>query len=277
MEPEAIGHRAMASNLSDIAAMGARPVLATIALGVGPLATEAWILGCYRAMAALAAEYGARIVGGDIVRSPVVSLSITVVGEVSRARLKRRDGGRPGDILAVTGPLGGSRAGLELVRRPLAVDEATRTAARGAFARPSPRVREGRWLAASAHVRAMMDTSDGLSTDVARLARASGCGATLDGVPIHAAAKTVARAAGDDPLSYALDGGEDFELLFAIRPRAFAHVAARFQTHFGKPLYAVGRLDGEAGVRLSEGAGTRDLAASGWDHLAVHASATAAR
>lgn len=269
MDARAIGHRAMAANLSDIAAMGARPVLATVVLGVAADTSESWILDVYRGMAALAARYGARIVGGDIVRSPVATLSITVVGEVSRTRLKRRSGGRPGDVLAVTNLLGASRAGLELTLRPRDVDDATRTAALSAFAKPEPRVREGRWLAASANVRAIMDCSDGLSTDIGRLARASGCGAEIEIVPIAAAATVVARAAGDDPRSYALDGGEDFELIVAIAPRAFEHLARAYQKRFGTKLHRVGRLTIDGELRLSGDGGSHKLVPAGWDHLAT--------
>jgi len=268
MDARAIGHRAMASNLSDIAAMGARPVLVTLALGLGPETSEGWILECYRGMHALAAKYGARIVGGDIVRAPAVTLALTIVGEVSRMRLKRRDGGKAGDVLAVTGPLGGSRAGLEIVRGELRdVDASMRAAALAAFATPQPRIGEGRWLGASKNVHAMMDCSDGLSTDVGRLAEASSCGATLTEVPIHPAAVEVAHAAGDDPVSYALDGGEDFELIVAVAPRAFSYLAKRFALHFGRPLIALGRLDAQPGLRRSERGEERELVAAGWDHF----------
>ncbi len=268
MDPSAVGHRAMAANLSDIAAMGARPVLATVALGVAPATEQAWILECYRGMAALAAQHGARIVGGDITAAPALTLALTLVGEVARPRLKRRDGGRAGDILAITGPLGASRAGLELMRvNPRGVEADVRAEASLAFERPVPRVREGRWLAASAHVHAMMDLSDGLSTDLGRLARASGCGATLDAVPVHPAAEHIARAAGSDPAGYALDGGEDFELLVAVAPRAFAHLAAAYRGRFRRPLMAVGRLDREPGLRLRQAGAERELVAAGWDHL----------
>ncbi|GAC1348812.1 MAG: thiamine-phosphate kinase [Vulcanimicrobiaceae bacterium] len=268
MDPGAIGHRAMAANLSDIAAMGARPVLVTIALGVAAQTPQAWLVACYRGMDALARRHGARIVGGDIVRSPVLSLALTVVGEVSATHLRRRAGGRPKDTVAVTGPLGASRAGLELQRRTLDVEAGARAAAEAAFALPEPRLREARFLAASAHVHALMDLSDGLSTDLARLARASGCGATIGAVPIHFAAEAVARAAGDDARAYALDGGEDFELLVTVAPRAFGYLAGRFAQRFGTALIPVGRLDADPGVRISEPAGERELAAAGFDHLA---------
>ena len=275
MDAGDIGHRAMAANLSDIAAMGARPVLVTIALGVTPETSETWLRACYTAMAALAHAHGARIVGGDITASPVVSLAITVVGEVSRTRMKTRAGGRPGDVLAVTGPLGASRAGLELLRRAgivsepgdLALGSDERRAAELAFARPMPRVREGRFLAASAYVHAMMDSSDGLSTDVARLARSSGCGATVDEVPIHLAAFAVAEAVGDDPACYALDGGEDFELIIAVAPRAFNHLSRKFALAFGAALLPIGSLEIEPGIRIAADGIAHELVAAGFDHF----------
>ncbi len=257
----------MAANLSDVAAMGARPVLATVALGVAPETAEAWILECYRGMAALAGRYRAGIVGGDIVRAPALTLALTVVGEVAPLRLKRRSGGKAGDVVAVTGPLGASRAGLEIVRNASPVEAGVRAAALAAYETPEPRVREGRWLAASRNVHAMLDSSDGLSTDLGRLAAASGCGATLSSLPIHPAAEAVARAAGAEPRAYALDGGEDFELIAAIAPRAFSYLAARFERHFGKPLLAVGRLDAKPGLRWSGPDGEHELAAGGYDHL----------
>jgi thiamine-monophosphate kinase len=268
MDARSVGHRAMAANLSDVAAMGGRPILATVALGVAPPATEAWLLDCYRGMSALANAHAARIVGGDIVRAPAITLAITVVGEVARTRLLRRDRGRPGDVVALTGTLGASRAGLELVRRPLDVEPQARAAALARFLAPEPRLREGRWLAASANVHALMDSSDGLSTDLGRLARASGCGATVDLIPLDAAAEAVARAAGDDPRAYALDGGEDFELIAAVAPRAFPHLSKRFKARFGRPLLRIGRLHAEPGIRLREVCAERELSAAGWDHLA---------
>jgi thiamine-monophosphate kinase len=273
MDPRKIGHRAMAANLSDIAAMGARPVLATVALGVPIGASEDWILACYRGMTDLAAAFDTTIVGGDIVRAPALMLSLTVIGEVSRPRLKRRDGGRPGDVLAVTGPLGASRAGLELVRsHPGAVtgiDETLTAAALAAFETPRPLVREGRFLAASAHVHAMMDSSDGLSTDLGRLAAASGCGATLVDVPVHASASAVATVVGADPREYALRGGEDFALIVAVAPRAFDHLAGRYKAAFGTPLIRIGTLDAEPGLRSIDGAEARELVPAGWDHFSA--------
>jgi thiamine-monophosphate kinase len=271
MDPQSIGYRAMAANLSDLAAMGARPVLATVALGVpegnfpsAPFEREPWLLELYRGMAGLAARFGVRIAGGDIVRAPALSLALTLVGEVALSRLKRRSGGRPGDVVAVTGPLGASRAGLSLLFEFRALAAKANAEAFQAFAKPVPRIAEGRWLGASVHVHAMMDCSDGLSTDLSRLAGASECGAQVERVPVASAAEAVAPVFGADARDFALHGGEDFELLVAVSPRAFPHLAKRFEQRFGRPLLFVGHLEEQPGLRFED----RELIPAGWDSLA---------
>jgi thiamine-monophosphate kinase len=270
MRAHDIGWRALATNLSDIAAMGARPVLTTVALGLPPAWEFEATLELYRGMLALASRTATALAGGDVVAAPVLTLSLTVVGEVRRTHLKRRDGGRSRDVLALTGPLGAARAGLELLRADLAVDDVARLAAQRAFAQPEARLREGRWLGASANVHAMMDISDGLSTDAIRLARASECGLQLENVPVHSAARAIADAAGADPNAYALDGGDDYELLVAIAPRAFTHLARRFAQSFGKALLRCGSLNARPGdYRLTRDGEERALHPGGWDHLAA--------
>jgi thiamine-monophosphate kinase len=259
------GHRALASNLSDVAAMGARPVLATIALGFPPDTDPEWLLEAYDGIAALATRARCAVAGGDLTRAPAIVFAITVVGEVRASNLKTRAGARPGDVVAVTGPLGASRAGLLLAAdRPELAAEPAFADVLAAYRTPEPRLREGRWLAASRHVRAMMDTSDGLSTDLARLCTASGTGATVDRVPVHDGARRVAARTGDDPERWALDGGEDFELLVSVEKRAFGHLAARFRAHFGRELMRVGTMTAEPGVRRTDGT---PVMAAGWDHL----------
>lgn len=272
-----VGWRALASNLSDVAAMGARPVLATVALGFPPQTEPAWILDCYQGIAALARRARCAIAGGDLTRAPAIVISITVVGEVRRTNLKTRAGARPGDIVAVTGPLGASAAGLRIARdHPhFATDGDPSTGwefagdilvklALDAFRQPSPRLAEGRWLGASRHVRAMMDLSDGLSTDLARMCAASGTGAALDEVPVHPAARRVGEITGDDPAVWALGGGEDFELLVAIDRRAFRHLAGRFRVRFRRELLPVGCITADGGVRRADGTA---VTPAGWDHL----------
>ena len=259
------GHRALAANLSDIAAMGARPVLATIALGFPPETDAGWLLEAYDGIAALAKRARCAIAGGDLTRAPAIVFAITVVGEVRASNVKTRAGARPGDVVAVTGLLGASRAGLRIAaERPDLAAEPDLAGALAAYRTPEPRLREGRWLAGSRRVRAMMDTSDGLSTDLGRLCAASGVGATIETVPVHDAARRVAGRTGDDAERWALDGGEDFELLVSVEKRAFGHLAARFRAHTGRELLRVGTVTTDSGVRLADGTA---VAAGGWDHL----------
>ncbi len=267
MSLEDAGWRAMAANLSDLAAMGARPVLATVALGVPQADGVEQILELYRGLAACADLSKVEIAGGDLSRAPALTISITVIGEVRASRTKTRSGGRQGDVLAVTGPLGGARAGLVLSGSPQPIGDALRDSALSAFRHPIVRCPEGRFLAASVNVHAMMDCSDGLSTDVDRLSRASECGALLESVPVAPAARMLAELQGEDPERFALAGGEDFELLVAVAPRAFAHLAARFATRFRRELSRVGTLNAGGGV-LWNGA---PLARSGWDHFTLGA------
>jgi thiamine-monophosphate kinase len=260
-----VGHRALASNLSDVAALGATPVLATIAFSVGPETDPVWIVDCYRGMTALAVASRCAIAGGDIVRAPATTLAITVVGEVRPSNCKLRSGMLPGDTIAVTGPLGASRAGLAVaVEHPELASLPEAAAALRAFRTPTPRLAEGKWFGASRNVRAMMDCSDGPSTDLARLAAASGIGAVIDAVPVAPEARAIAAACGADAERWALDGGEDFELIVAIATRAFTHVATRFRAHFGRDLLRVGYATEEAGLRFASG---EPVERAGWDHL----------
>lgn len=263
-----IGMRAMTANLSDAAAMGARPILATIALGIAPGVSLDDVLELYGGLNEAAAGPGCAIVGGDITRAPAMTIAITVVGEVRSTRLKLRSGAKPGDVFACTGPLGAARAGLQSLRGEVALDGALRDEAQSAFRTPQARWREGLWLGASANVRAMMDISDGLSTDLHRMCERSGVGALVRDVPVAASAHAAALTLGEDPQQYALAGGEDFELLVSVAPRAYAHVSGRFRARFGRALEPIGvAREGPGLYELVEGA-ERELARTGWDHFA---------
>jgi thiamine-monophosphate kinase len=245
---ENAGRRAMAASLSDIAAMGARPVLATVSLSLPVETAHADALALYRGIAECAAAHRCVIAGGDLTRAPLIALAVTVVGEVRASNLKLRSGARPGDIIAVTGPLGAARAS-------------------GFRAIPQPRIAEGRWLAASAAVKAMMDLSDGLSTDLLRMCAQSKCGALIERVPVAPEAVAAARAAEEEPEIYALAGGEDYELLVTLKQRAFGYVAARFRKRFGRALERVGIMREGSGVFRQLEKGEQEVAATGWDHF----------
>jgi len=263
-----IGARALEANLSDIAAMGARPVLATIALGVPSGTARESLLDLYRGIAASAARADCTIAGGDVTRTPVVTLAITVIGEVRATSLKLRTGAKKGDAIVTTGKLGASRAGLCELRGQVALEGERRDWALRSYRAPVARLDEGRWLGASTSVHAMMDLSDGLSSDLARMCARSGVGAVLDALPICHAAIEAAGAVGMTPEAFALAGGEEYELLAAVDGRAYKHLAARFRARFGRELFKVGSFRAEDGIVLRGGDGLETpVVRTGWDSL----------
>ncbi len=208
--PRALGHRCLAVNLSDLAAMGAEPLWATLALSL-PSARGSWLREFSRGWFALADACGTELIGGDTVRGPL-GMSVTVLGRVRPGRYAPRNGARPGDGLYVTGHPGDAVAG----RRLLGSRPARRGAAglRRRFLFPLPRLHEGARLAGV--VSAMIDVSDGLDTDAGRLLRASGCGADLDVEALPLSAALVRDAGQAGARQCALTGGDDYELLFTV-------------------------------------------------------------
>jgi thiamine-monophosphate kinase len=259
--PEAFGHKALAVNLSDIAAMGGEPVIAVVALGVTESIDEAWASRFYRGMHALAQRHRCAIGGGDIVRTPQLLVALTVVGEVRRSNLRLRRGAKAGDLVCVTGPLGLSAGALRLGAKAA-------PALRLAYQTPMPRLREGKFLGASRSVHAMMDISDGLSLDVSRMAKASRLDVYLDLDAIRAH-RPRALDGVEDGLDLMLYGGDDYELLAAIEARAYAYLSRRFKALFKRELWVAGRFEsGPGNVWEQEGAACRPHAPRGYDHLA---------
>jgi thiamine-monophosphate kinase len=213
----AVGHRALAGALSDLAPMGARGGEVYIALGIGGALDAGAALDLVRGAEALAASCGVTIAGGDVVRSQSAFVSVTVVGWADDEP-PGRDGARSGDLVGVTGTLGGAAAGLEVLAGRLAAGpHAAALVAR--HERPLPRLEEGRALV-RAGVHAMIDLSDGLAGDAAQLGRASGAQLRIDvgSLPIHAGVAEVAAQLGRPPWRLAVSGGEDYELCFCAAP-----------------------------------------------------------
>jgi thiamine-monophosphate kinase len=262
-----LGWKALAVNVSDVAAMGATPRHALITLGLPGETLLADILALYDGFLDLAELYGLQIIGGDVVSAQVVVLNVTVIGEAS-GPLLRRDAGRAGEALAVTGALGGSTGGLLLLeagRVTAASDEPLLIA----HLRPRPRVAEAALLV-EAGVRCGMDLSDGLLGDSAHLCERSGLSATLEleRVPI---APRLLEAFGADALDLAVGGGEDYELLCAA-PLETIERARLALAALGTSLTVVGRLEprraGEPLVRLVDRAGRpARLSRASWDHF----------
>jgi thiamine-monophosphate kinase len=217
--PAEVGHRALAGALSDLAAMGADPGEAYIVLGLPAGLGEERSLELIRGAAALARETGTVIAGGDVVAAPVVMVSVTAVGWADRGdQLVGRDGARPGDLVGVTGHLGGAGGGLALMEGRCAVTRGSRALLERARW-PRPRLLEGRALAASG-VRAMIDLSDGIASDAGHIARASGVElrVELSSLPLAEGLGELSAELGEPPWRLAAAGGEDYELCFCVAP-----------------------------------------------------------
>ncbi|HUT73428.1 MAG TPA: thiamine-phosphate kinase [Armatimonadota bacterium] len=278
MPPRDLGWKAMAQSLSDIAAMGGQPTHALVCLSLpvpsaveGPGDLDAgFVDALYDGLDAAAAEYGASVIGGDIVGSTGgVMVSVSLLGEVEEGLLLRRSGARPGEVLMVTGALGDAAAGLRLLEAgesPAAGEESAVTR----HLRPAPRVDEARILARSGQVTAAIDLSDGLAGDAAHIAEESGVGVRLHGerLPVGAACKQVAARLRLNPLPLALRGGEDYELLVAVRPQAAEGLAELLHHETGTALTAVGEVvEAARGVVLIAADGIEATLGGAFDHF----------
>ncbi|BEQ13327.1 thiamine-phosphate kinase [Desulfoferula mesophila] len=270
MSPADVGHRSMAANLSDLAAMGARPAYGFLSLGMPARPTAAFVSELVGSMVAQGRAHGLKLAGGDTVKAPQVVINLCLLGAMGNLAPVLRSGGRLGDAVCVTGLLGGSGAGLAWLQAGRDPAEAAAAEAVAAHCRPTPRVAAGRALAESGRVHAMMDLSDGLAADLPRLARASGLGAAVEAeaVPISPAALAVAPALGGDALGWALGGGEDFELLFTCDPGEvplLAQVVA--EAAEGLTVTQVGRLTQGPGVTLIKQGEEEPITYKGFDHF----------
>jgi thiamine-monophosphate kinase len=257
--PSDVGWKAVMGALSDLAAMGAAPLGALIALCVpGGSGDGSLALGVMAGVAEASAASACPVVGGDVSGAAELVVAVTVLGTVGPAGSGdpgpgpvSRAGARPGDVVVVTGPCGGSLAGLrELRERPAAGDGTVETGS--AYRRPVARLREGA-LARLGGAHAMIDVSDGLALDVHRLADASGVGFALDDVPVAAGAT----------LDEALGGGEDYELLIAVGPAELDDLRAAFEADGLRELVRLGELSANPDERTLRGAALERL---GWQH-----------
>jgi thiamine-monophosphate kinase len=265
-----LGWKALAVNLSDIAAMGGTPLYAIVTLGL-PDETEVEALeALYDGMLECGAEFGGTIVGGDVVRSPVLFISVALTGSTPGGLLTR-SGARAGDQVAVTGALGASGAWLAARRRGQGLEPEVAAALGQAHLRPRPRLAQGQKLLA-AGVRCAMDISDGLVSDLQRVCQASGVAARLEAecVPVHA---MVSRAMPEEALPLALGGGEDYELLFTAPTALMKEVLGQLPggaTAVGQivPVSGSGQGAGPLGlVELRRRGRPMELASGGWDHF----------
>ncbi len=267
-----VGYKALAVNVSDVAAMGGTPRLALLSLILPDRLTVAEIDALLDGFAEMALESGVTLAGGNIARSPgPLILDVTAVGDVRERRVLTRGGGRPGDILYVTGTIGAAAAGLGWLRQHRGtgaaepVDVLPLTAR---HRRPSPRVRVGAILGRTRSATACMDLSDGLADAVTAIARASGTGAVIDAsaIPIAPGASRWFAAEGQRPVEAALAGGDDYELLFAVSPRRHGRLRTVRQQARGVPITRIGELTPAPAILLKTDGASEPLP-SGFTHF----------
>jgi thiamine-monophosphate kinase len=268
--PESVGHRTLARGLSDLAAMGARPVAAFLSLGVPRELTlrkgrrGSWVERFYNGLFQLAEAHKTPLAGGDLAESPVALADIVLVGAVPAGKALLRSAARPRDLVYVTGNLGGAAAGLSSLaefaakRRLVLSDPAAAPSELSPHLYPQPRVRQGLALQRRALATAAIDLSDGLSTDLLHLCEESSVGAIID-----ASRLPVAEGASPDQ---ALHGGEDYELLFTARPTTKIPRAIA-----GTPITRIGEVTrgqtGRAPLTIISGSGLKPLQPRGWQHF----------
>jgi thiamine-monophosphate kinase len=257
-----VGGKALAVNISDIAAMGGIPRYALVSLSLPDNSEVEDVAALYNGMLKTAKQYGVTIVGGDISRAPLVAISITILGSSPTKKILTRSSAKAGDTVAVTGSLGAAAAGMALLKNERHLDEEVESRLKDAFLHPTPHLAEGLLLAEQG-VKAAIDISDGLVADPGQICKASGVGARLEveRVPIEPAVKT---AFSDKALELALSGGEDYELLFT----ASKEIIERVKKSASVPVTAIGEITAGKGVTLIDKQGKPfRLARAGWEHF----------
>ena len=246
-DPHALGHKCLAVNLSDLAAMGAQPIAFSLALAL-PAAQEAWLEPFSSGLLTLAEEHGCELIGGDTTKGPL-TISITVFGEIPFTQALRRDAAKAGDDIWISGSLGDARLALAAYRDELILDAASHDAAAQRMHRPTPRVALGMALRGIAH--AAIDISDGLSGDLGHILQRSKVGASLDldalpaGTVLQQQTESVRR-------DFMLNGGDDYELCFTAAPRRREQVLKAAE-QVGVTVTRVGVIETLPGLRLVDG------------------------
>jgi thiamine-monophosphate kinase len=259
-----VGHRAFAVNLSDLAAMGAEPAWALLALTL-PRPEEEWLTQFARAAGDLCRRHGVALVGGDTTRGPL-TITVTLIGIVPIGVALQRRGGQPGDAIFVTGSPGDAAAGLALEQSRLHVGDAmSAQILRDRFLFPTPRCEVGMALRGLAS--ACIDVSDGLGGDLEKLCAASGCGAEVDAAALPISQSLLGAVGREAAREYALTGGDDYELLFTVPLARLGAMAQAVSRGLG-PVTRIGSLVAGGGVRVFARGGVMQFSGAGFDHFA---------
>jgi thiamine-monophosphate kinase len=266
-----LGRKAIAVNLSDIASMGGRPIVALISIAI-PVETDVEaIQEIYRGMRDICGQYSLAIGGGDTVASSdKLIINVSVLGDAREKEVLYRSGARPGDTIYLTGPVGDSIAGLKILTNEITPPEGTRGYFIKAHNDPVPLVEIGRSIAASGLASAMIDLSDGLLSDLGHICKESGVGALLyaETIPLSPELELLAGSSGFDPLDLALSGGEDYQLLFIVPAENEQGIEKFFKEHdFTLPSH-IGEIGQGSGIRMMKANGSvAELKARGFNHF----------
>ncbi len=266
-----LGYKSLAVNLSDIAAMGGWAREAFVSIAIPEDCPVDYLEDIYEGMKHLAARFDVNILGGDTTSSKIdLIINVGVLGSVAENEMLCRDAARPGDTIFSTGFLGDSKAGLHLILNNIAADTVDKKKLLEAHNLPEPHLREGRFLAQQKAVHAAIDTSDGLSSDLAHIVEESGVGARLyeHEIPVSENLRTFCKQFDFNPPEYALSGGEDYTLLCTTAAEAAEKIASDFQKQFKRPLFRIGEITDSRRMELvgPDGA-VRSISPSGWDHF----------
>jgi thiamine-monophosphate kinase len=266
---ENLGYKALAVNLSDIAAMGGQPEEIYISIGLPDDIQVQWLEKFYRSMNELATRFDTRLMGGDTTSSREIIINILVMGIIPRANIKYRRGARPGDIICVNDYLGDSPGGLKILLEDLEIDEPGKQLIQ-AHNHPEPQIEEGQFLSSKSAVHSMLDVSDGIGSDIKHIIERSAVGARIEveKIPVSEELKKTGQKYGWDILDLAINGGEDYCLLFTVASAEFKNLKSAYVKKFDSEITEIGKIQSEKyGLRYFKDGKQLGLEGGGFDHF----------
>ena len=264
-----LGHKSLAVNLSDIAAMGGRPVGSFLSIAIPKTIEVEYLDALMDGYYQLSQKFSVPLLGGDTTRSiDKLTLNITVIGQIKRGQARLRSMAQTNDVIAVSGPLGNSAAGLQSILHNYPNDELTSYLIKS-HNHPMPHINEGLWLAQQTGVNAMMDVSDGIASDLKHILHASGKGAVIElsDLPISSKMKEFAQKYDHNAYELATSGGEDYCLLLTINDKMVEKITQEFQQQFGHELRPIGRISQEKGLRYELKGKSVENLKNGFNHF----------
>ena len=268
-----LGYKSLAVNLSDIAAMGANPVASFLSIAIPSDLDVEYLDGFIEGYKDLSQKYEVDLLGGDTTKSPEkLTINVCVMGKVEKGKARQRSSAQPGDIIAVTGPLGDSGGGLKILLENIHPRDASYDQLLQWHHRPEPAIKEGRKLTSFPGIGAMMDISDGLASDLQHILKASECEAVIDlsKIPISDELKHVSAEQKWNAVEIAVTAGEDYRLLLSINPSSFEELASQYNQEFSLPLSPIGYIkkgDNPGKINWTEKGKPINFSGQGFNHF----------